>query len=117
MEAEVVLECWIDAVQHLDVCAGGEEFVTYSGEQDHVDVVVHARLKDGVIELPVHLIGVSICRWIVHLNDRDAGIVTVIDQSLLRFSGSSCHVLLPSSSLLVSIPNSCLLFCAHLWHR
>ena len=93
MKTKIVLEGWIDAVQHLDIRACREEFVARSREQDHVHIIVHARLENGVIQLPVHLVGVSVRRWIIHLNNSNAGIVTVINQSLLRFGGSSCHML------------------------
>src|SRR5262249_34936462 len=60
MQAEIVFEGWIDAGQHLDVGAGGEKFVARPGQEQDVDVVVHARLQDALVDLPVHLVGVGI---------------------------------------------------------
>ena len=51
-------------------------------------IVVHARIQDGFVELPVHLVGVSIRRRIVHLDDRDALFHPVIDQRLNLGCGS-----------------------------
>ena len=69
VQAEVVLEGRIDAGQHLDVRAGGEELVARARQHDHVDVVVHARRQDRIVQLPVHLVGVGVGGRIEHLDD------------------------------------------------
>ena len=100
VQAEVVLEGRIDAGQHLDVRARGEELVARAGQHDHVDVVVHARLEDGLIELAVHFVGVSIGRRIEHLDHGHAAVGAVVDQCLRGFAGGrlhcGCHVETPS---------------------
>ena len=80
VQAEVVLECGIDAGQHLDICASGEKLLSRPGEHDHVRIVVHAGFEDCVIELAVHLIGVGIGRRIVQFDHGHAAIDTVVEQ-------------------------------------
>jgi hypothetical protein len=56
-----------------------------AGQHDHVDIVVHARLEDRLVKLPVHLVGVGIGRRIVHLDHRHAGIGAIVDQVVSWF--------------------------------
>ena len=86
MQAEVILESRIDADQHLDVRAGGKEFIARAGQHDHVHIVVHARLEDGLIELPVHLVGVGIGRRIAQFDHRHTGVHPVVDQLFRSFA-------------------------------
>ena len=58
-----------------------------AGEQDDVDVVVHARLEDGLVELAVHLVGVGVGRRIVHLDHGDTVFDAVVDEGLGGFCG------------------------------
>ena len=51
---------------------GAEKFLARAGQHDDMNVVVHARREDGVVELPVHLIAVGIGRRIVQLDDGNA---------------------------------------------
>src|SRR5205823_10976454 len=68
MQAEVILEGWIDAGQHPYVRARRKKLVTGATEQYDVNVIVHAGPQDGLIELAIHFVGVSIRRRIIHLN-------------------------------------------------
>jgi hypothetical protein len=79
MQAEIIFESGVNAGQHLDVGAGGEELVTRAREHNHIHAVVHAGLQDGVIELPVHLVGIGIGGWIAHLDHCDACVGAVFD--------------------------------------
>ena len=96
MQAKIVLERRINAGQHLDVRAGGEKLVASSGEHDDVNAVIHARLQDRVVQLPVHLVGVSVGRRIIHLDDGDSPSDAVVDQRFGRLAGTrlncGCHI-------------------------
>src|ERR1039457_855940 len=46
VQAEVILEGWIDRGQHFDVRASREKLVAYAREHDHVHIVIHARPED-----------------------------------------------------------------------
>ena len=80
VQAKEVLKRGVDAGQHLYVRAGGEKLISRSGQHKDIDVVVHARFQDGLVELPVHFVGVSVRRRIIQLDDSDAAVGTVIDQ-------------------------------------
>ncbi len=68
VQAEVVLECGIYLGEHLYVGASTEKLVARPGKDDDVNIVVHACLKNGVIQLPVHGIAVGVRRRIVQLD-------------------------------------------------
>ena len=109
VQAEIIFERRIDAGEHLDVRARGEKLVARAGQHDDVDVVVHARLEDGLVELAVHFVGVGIGRGIAHLDHGDAAVGAVVDELLGGFAGCglhcSCHVVSPSISLIsVAVP-------------
>src|SRR6266566_2471312 len=91
VQAEVILEGRIDAGQHLDIRAGGKKLISSAGEQDDIDIIVHASFEDGVIELAVHFIGIGI-RWrIVHFDYPDAFIGTVIDELFRSLASCGLH--------------------------
>src|SRR6266516_1726538 len=71
VEAEVILEGRIDAGQHLDIRAGREKLISRPGQQDDIDILIHAGFENGFIELSVHFIGVRIRRRIIHLDHPD----------------------------------------------
>jgi hypothetical protein len=52
-----------------------------------VDVIVHASLKNRLVELAIHLVGVGIGGGIGHFDDRDSAISAVIDELLGGFAG------------------------------
>ena len=80
MQAKVIFESRIDAGQHPDVRARRKKLVTGAGEQDDVNVVVHAGPQDGVIELAIHFVGVSIRRRIVDLDYGYPAIHAIVDE-------------------------------------
>src|SRR5260370_40870531 len=87
VQEEVILERWIDRGQHLDVCAGGEKLIACAREYDDVNIVIHARLEDGLVEMTVHLGGVSVSRRIVHLDHGHAGVGAIVDEWVRGFAG------------------------------
>jgi hypothetical protein len=91
VQAEVILERRIHARQHLNVGAGREEFVARSGQQNDVNVIFHTRAKNRLVELAIHLVGISIGRRIAHLNDRYAAVFAVVDQLLGGFASRWLH--------------------------
>src|SRR5690349_3442696 len=96
MEAEVIFESRVHGGKHLDVGARGEELVARPGEQEHVNVIVHARPQDGILELPHHFIGIGVGRRVVHLDYRHARVGAVVDQLLGGFCAyrldCGCHM-------------------------
>src|SRR5262249_43513080 len=66
VQAEVILEGRIDTGEHLDIRAGGEKLVSGTGQDDDVDVIVHTRFENGVVELTVHLVCVGVRGRIEH---------------------------------------------------
>jgi hypothetical protein len=93
VQAEVILKGGIHLRKHADIGAGGEEFVACPGQQDHVGIVIHARLQNGVIELAIHLIGVRIGRRIVQGQNGNAAIHAILHQCFCfrRCSSCCCH--------------------------
>src|SRR6266481_1738294 len=77
---EVVLECRIDACLYFDIRARREKLVPCPGKHNHVYIVVHPRLENRLIQLPVHLVGISIRRRVAKFYHRHAGIDAVVDQ-------------------------------------
>jgi len=63
MQAEVVLEVGIGALQHVDVGAGAEELLPQAGEYQDVDVGVEPSLENGLVQLAHHLVGVAVGGW------------------------------------------------------
>src|SRR4051812_46077182 len=106
VQAEIVLKSRIHAGQHADVCARAEE-VSCAGEYDHMHAVVHAGRKNSLVQLPVHLIAVSIGRRITQFNDSDSGIISIVDESSLPLSGGQwlpyCHAFLLRRSALLDL--------------
>ena len=62
--------------------ARGKELLASSGQNDNVYVIVHPRLKDGVIELPVHVVTVGVCGRIAEFYDGYPGIGTLLFQGI-----------------------------------
>src|SRR5215831_811132 len=91
MQAEVILECWIDAGEHLDIRTRREELISGAGQHNHVDVIVHASLEDRVIELAIHLVGVRIRGRVEHLNNCYSAIRAVVDELLGGFCSRWLH--------------------------
>jgi hypothetical protein len=80
VQAEVVFEGRIRLAKHVDVRAGAEELLPVTGDDQHVDVVVEARLEDGGVEVLHHLVCVAIDRRVVEREHRHAGVRQVVDQ-------------------------------------
>src|SRR5262249_18263425 len=62
-----------------DVRAGAEELGACAGEDDHVDLFVHARLQDRGVQLEHHLVAVRVGGRIVEGENRDAVFAGVVD--------------------------------------
>jgi hypothetical protein len=56
MKAEVVLPFRVGFGEHGDVGARAEELLTRPADHDDMDAAVHARIKDGGVDVPHHLV-------------------------------------------------------------
>ena len=98
VQAEVVLECGIGLGQHLNVRARTKELLTGACQDDDVNIFVHARLKNGVVQLPVHRVAVGVGGRIVQLENGNSRVNSVVDQlASLNRAGERCY----SSALLL----------------
>src|SRR5213080_688821 len=91
VEAEVILEGRIDAGKHLNIRTSGKKLISRPGQQDDIHIIIHPSFENGVVELPVHFIGVRIRRRIVHLDHPDAFIGAVIDELFRSLAGCGLH--------------------------
>jgi hypothetical protein len=99
VQAEVVLEVGVGGLQHVDVGAGAEELVAFAAQNDHVDVLVEARLEGDLVQLAHHLVGVGVVRRIVEGQVRHPLLDLVMNQGALRGrrfrNGGLSHIFSP----------------------
>src|SRR5206468_524636 len=58
---------------------------------DHINIIVHPRLQDGLVQLPIHLIGISIRRRIAHLDHRHPPVRSIVHKLLGSLAASRLH--------------------------
>src|SRR5215204_4070638 len=80
VKTEIVFVTWRNARKHLNVGAGAEKLLTFTGDYDDLDSFIHPRIEDRAIELLHHLVAVRVRRWIVE-SDQCEAIMRFIIQS------------------------------------
>ena len=74
VHTEVVLELGRHLREHGDVRPGAEETLPFTGDHDHVDLGIEARLHDGAVQLLHQLVGVAVGGWVREGQHRYVGL-------------------------------------------
>jgi hypothetical protein len=80
MEAEVIFEGAVRLLEHVYVRARAKVLLAMAGDDDDVDVVVEAGVKDALVELLEHFVRVSVDRRVVEGKKGNPFIGRVIDE-------------------------------------
>src|SRR5262249_55843152 len=83
VQTEEVAELRSRALQHLYVCTSAEKLIASAANDYDVHILVQSGLEYAVIQVPHHIVGIGIGRWVVQLDYRYALIGPVVDQPIL----------------------------------
>jgi hypothetical protein len=82
VQAEVVLELRLGALEHRDVGAGAEELLALAGDDHDFDLLVEARAQDRLVQVAHHLQRVAVGRRAGEREQGDAAARLVADATL-----------------------------------
>src|ERR1700730_13319621 len=82
VKTEVVFEVRVGLRKHGNARTRGEKVLARASNNDDMDVLVHARPQNCIVELKHHFMGITVDRRIVHFEDGHAVLHTVLDELL-----------------------------------
>jgi hypothetical protein len=92
VQAEIIFVGGIGLGEHGNTRARAEELLPGAADKKHVDILVHARLENGGVELLHHFVAVGVGGGIVQFENRDAVFDAVSDELFASDCRCGCHI-------------------------